>query len=151
MSRRYPPPPPHFYSPYAPTHSIRDSHLSLSHTPHGRISQKSITSGSLEYRHEGGDDTSDAFRFRALILLDGGNTNLVTVDTTRAGAGGGGDGEEDGGGDDAGISFEFTIIPVNDQPFRMITQYPMIKVIQGRFDLRSRWSWFQWRILFLNR
>ena len=82
---------------------------------------KLLSSGSFEYRHSGGDSTSDEFRFRVHVSHSGSSSDDESSESP-----------DELGDESSAIRFAISILPVNDETFQMITRYPLLKVIQGR-------------------
>ena len=76
--------------------------------------QKDINKGRIEYMHDHSDSLWDAFQFNIEIEVSGAMSTGQNRRPSRM-----------------SNTFNITVNPVNDEPFKLRTQYPGIRLVQG--------------------
>jgi len=85
------------------------------------FTQQLIDAGQLIYQHDGSDDTSDHLTFSlGLTILEVSLTNLERPPQI--------------------FTFNISVLPVDDQPFRLVTMSPQIQLVQGSAQIITRAS-----------
>ena len=77
----------------------------------GRFTQNDINGGQIKYRHDNSDTTNDSFVFTVHIEIQQMNKNPDNQETR--------------------VTFNISVLPVNDQPFTVISSNPVIEVVEG--------------------
>ncbi|KAI0239538.1 Chondroitin sulfate proteoglycan 4 [Lamellibrachia satsuma] len=83
-------------------------------TKNTRFTQKNVDEGLVVYHHDHSDSLWDAFHFVIEIEIPGKHSDESTRRASRL-----------------TNMFNITVLPINDQPFRLMTKYPDIEVVQG--------------------
>ena len=83
-------------------------------TTNMRFAQSNVDDGIVVYQHDHSDSLWDAFNFFIEIEIPGKHSDESTWRTSRL-----------------SNVFNITVLPINDQPFKLMTKYPDIEVVQG--------------------